>query len=142
LRPRHIAALALVLGLTVGGFVVARVLAARDARLGSEQRVEIAAAQIRGRIEVATSLTGSLSRFMSDEGATGVTNAQFTRDALRWLSPADLPAAAWAQEVGGSAARSTSGASGGRSWHPARGARPRRRPARTCRRRWSRGSRR
>jgi len=99
MRPRHIAAVAVVLGLTVAGCIVARVLAARDARHGSEQRVEIAAAQIRSRVEVATSLTGSLSRFMSDEGATGVTNAQFTRDALRWLSPADLPAAAWAQDV-------------------------------------------
>ena len=99
MRPRHLAVVALVLGLTVAGFIVARVDAARDARHGSERRVEIAAAQIRSRVEVATSLTGSLSRFMSDEAATGVTNAQFARDALRWLNPADLPAAAWAEQV-------------------------------------------
>jgi PAS domain S-box-containing protein len=100
LRPRHIAAVALVLGLTVAGFIVARVDAERDARHESERRVEIAAAQIRSRVEVATSLTESLSRFMVDEGARGVTSGQFTRNALRWLSPADLPAAAWAEEVG------------------------------------------
>jgi PAS domain S-box-containing protein len=100
LRPRHIAAVALVLGLTVAGFIVARVDAERDARHESERRVEIAGAQIRSRIEVATSLTESLSRFMLDEGARGVTSGQFTTNALRWLSPADLPAAAWAEEVG------------------------------------------
>ena len=66
----------------------------------------IAAALIRSRVEVATSLTESLRRFMSDEAAIGVTNGQFTKNALRWLSPADLPAAAWAEEVraGGRAA--------------------------------------
>ncbi len=99
MRPRHIAVVASVLGLTVAGFIVARVLAERDARHDSERRVEIAAAQIRSRVEVATSLTESLSRFMSDEGATGVTNDEFTRSALRWLSPTDLPAAAWAEDV-------------------------------------------
>src|SRR5262249_30176912 len=31
--------------------------------------------------------------------ATGVTNDQFAGNALRWLSPAGLPAAAWAEEV-------------------------------------------
>jgi PAS domain S-box-containing protein len=99
LRPRHIAAVALVLGLTIAGFVVARLLAERDARHESERRVAIAGAQIRSRVEAATSLTASLSRFMSGEGARGVTTDQFTRNALRWLSPADLPAAAWAEEV-------------------------------------------
>jgi PAS domain S-box-containing protein len=98
-RPRYIAAVALVLGLTVAGFIVARVLADQDARQQSERRVAIAGAQIRSRVEAATSLTASLSRFMLDEGATGVTNDQFTRNALRWLSPAGLPAVAWAQEV-------------------------------------------
>jgi PAS domain S-box-containing protein len=99
LRPRHIAAVALGLGLTVADFVVARVLAERDARHQSEGRVAIADAQILSRVEDATSLTASLSRFVSDESATGVTNHQFTRNALRWLSPPGLPAAAWAQEV-------------------------------------------
>ena len=99
MRPRHIAAVAVVLGLTVAGFIVARANAERDARRDSEQRAEIAAAQIRTRVAVATSLTESLRRFMLDEGATGVTNDEFTRNALRWLSPADLPAAAWAEQV-------------------------------------------
>jgi PAS domain S-box-containing protein len=100
LRPRHIAAVALVLGLTAAGSIVARVDAERDARHESERRVEIAGAQIRSRVEVATSLTESLSRFMVDEGARGVTSGQFTTNALRWLSPAGLPAAAWAEQVG------------------------------------------
>ena len=99
MRPRHIAAVALVLGLAIAGFVVARLDAERDARHGSEQRVGIAAAQIRSRVEAATSLTESLRRFMSDEGSTGVTNGEFARNAVRWLSPADLPAAAWAEAV-------------------------------------------
>jgi PAS domain S-box-containing protein len=99
LRPGHIAPVALVLGLAIAGFIVARVDADRDARHGSEQRVGIAAAQIRSRVEAATSLTESLRRFMSDEGATGVTNGAFMRTAVRWLSPGDLPAAAWAEEV-------------------------------------------
>jgi PAS domain S-box-containing protein len=90
---------ALVLGLTVAGFIVARALTERDARRDSEQRVQIAAAQIRSRVEVATSVTESLRRFVFDEGATGVTNDQFTKNVLRWLSPVDLPAAAWAEEV-------------------------------------------
>jgi PAS domain S-box-containing protein len=90
---------ALVLGLTVAGFIVARVLAERDVRHGSERRVEIAAAQIRSRVEAATSLTESLRRFLSDEGATGVTDDAFATNALRWLDPADLPGAAWVEEV-------------------------------------------
>jgi PAS domain S-box-containing protein len=102
LRPRHIAAVALVLGLTVAGCIVARVLAARDARHESERRVAIATAQIRTRVETAATLTGSLTRFMSDEGATGITNAELTRIASRWLSPAGVPAVAWAQEIRGS----------------------------------------
>jgi PAS domain S-box-containing protein len=90
---------ALVLALTVAGFILARANAERDARENSKHRVEVAAAQIRTRVAVATSLTESLRRFMLDEGATGVTNDEFTRNALRWLSPADLPAAAWAEEI-------------------------------------------
>jgi PAS domain S-box-containing protein len=91
---------ALILALTAMGFVVARALAARDARRDSERRAEVAAAQIRGRVEEATTLTESLRRSMQDEGGTGVTNDQFVRNALRWLSPAELPAAAWVEQVG------------------------------------------
>jgi PAS domain S-box-containing protein len=90
---------ALVLGLTVAGFVVSRELADRSARHNSERRVELAAAQVRIRLEEATSVTESLRRFMLAEGVTGVTNDEFAKNALRWLFPIDLPAAAWAEEV-------------------------------------------
>ena len=99
MRPRQIASVALVLALTVAGFIVARLLAERDARRDSEHRAEVAAAQIRGRIAQAASLTESLSRFMLDASGTGVTSDQFARNALRWLSPAGFPAAAWVERV-------------------------------------------
>ena len=95
MRARHIAAVALVLGLAVTAFVVSRALTQRDARHDSQHRVDIAAAQIRDRIEQATSLTGSLRSYMLDAGATGVTSDQFATNASRWLSPANFPAAAW-----------------------------------------------
>src|SRR3954454_31908 len=85
--------------MTVTAVIVARSLTDRDARRDSERRVEVAAAQIRDRIEQATSLTESLRLYMLDAGGTGVTSDQFTRNALRWLTPAELPAAAWAEQV-------------------------------------------
>ncbi|HEX6714818.1 MAG TPA: PAS domain S-box protein [Thermoleophilaceae bacterium] len=100
MRPRHIAGVVLVLGLTVAGFIVTRSLAARDARHESTERAEIAVAQMRSRVEGAASLTESLRRFMTNEGVRGVTNDEFAMNAVRWLSPADLPAAAWAEQVG------------------------------------------
>jgi hypothetical protein len=99
LRSRQIAPVALVLGLTVAGFVIARVLAEHGARRDSEHRAEVAAAQIRGRVAEAVSLTESLRLFMVNAGGTGVTSAQFKRNAFWWLSPADLPAAAWVEQV-------------------------------------------
>jgi PAS domain S-box-containing protein len=98
-RPRHIALVALVLGLTVAGFLVARQLAERDARRDSEHRAEVAATQIRDRVAQAASLTESLRRFMLNTSGTGVTSDQFARNALRWLSPADFAAAAWVEQV-------------------------------------------
>src|SRR5262249_24169353 len=83
LLPRHVAAVALVLGLTAAGFVLARALTERDARHDSQRRVELAAAQIHSRLDEATSLTESLRRFMLAEGVTGVTNDQFAKNALR-----------------------------------------------------------
>ena len=100
-RPRRIAPTALLLGLTVAGFIIALVLAEHDARRGAERRAEVATAQIAGRVAQAASLTESLRRFMVDAGGTGVTSAQFARNAFRWLSPAGLPAAAWVQRVPG-----------------------------------------
>ncbi len=99
MRSRHTLWVALVLAVTVGASAVAHAVAERDARLDSEHRVQAAAAQIRFRITEATSLTESLRRFMVDQGGTGVTNSQFRRAALRWLSPADLPTVAWAEQV-------------------------------------------
>ena len=99
LRPRQIAPVALFLALTVAGFVVARVLAERGVRHDAEQRAEVAAAQIRGRVVQAASLTESLRRFMLDASGTGVTSDEFARNALRWLSPARSPAAAWVEQV-------------------------------------------
>lgn len=89
----------LVLALTVAGVVVARALTQREVRRDSEHRVEIAAAQIQDRLAVATSLTDSLRRFMLDEASTGVSNREFASNSLRWLLPAGLTAAAWAEEV-------------------------------------------
>jgi PAS domain S-box-containing protein len=99
LRQRQIAPIALVLGLTVAGFVIARILAERGARRDAEHRAEVAAAQIGDRVAQAVSLTESLRRFMVDAGGTGVTAAQFSRNAFGWLSPAGFPAAAWVERV-------------------------------------------
>jgi PAS domain S-box-containing protein len=98
-RPRHIAPAALVLGLTVAGFLLAGLLAERAARRDSEHRAEVAAAQVRGRVEQGASLAESLRRFMLDTSGTGVTSDQFARNALRWLSPAGFAAAAWVEQV-------------------------------------------
>ena len=99
MRPRQIAPIVLVLGLTVAGFIVARVLADHGARRDAEHRAEVAAAQIRGRVAQAVSLTESLRRYMADAGGTGVTTAQFAQTAFWWLVPADFPAAAWVEQV-------------------------------------------
>ena len=99
MRPRQIALVALILAVAVAGFIVARMLAERDVQRDSERRAEVAAAQIHGRIAQAASLTESLRRFMLDAGGTGVTSDQFARNAFRWLSPADFPAAAWVEPV-------------------------------------------
>src|SRR5919106_5588100 len=99
MRLRQITPLALVLALTVAGFVVARVVTEGEARRDSEQRAELAAAQMGGRVEQAASLTESLSQFMLNASGTGVTSDQFARNALRWLSPAGFPAAAWVERV-------------------------------------------
>jgi PAS domain S-box-containing protein len=98
-RPRQIAPVALFLALTVAGFIIARVLAERNVRDDSEHRAEVAAAQIRSRVAQAASLTESLRRFMLDASGTGVTSDEFARNALRWLSPARFPAAAWVEQV-------------------------------------------
>ena len=99
MRPRQIAPVALILAVAVAGLIVARMLAERDVQRDSERRVEVALAQIHGRIAQAASLTESLRRFMVDAGGTGVTGYQFARNAFRWLGPADFRAAAWVEPV-------------------------------------------
>jgi PAS domain S-box-containing protein len=98
-RRRQIAPVALVLGLTVAGFIGAWELGERDARRDSEHRAEVAAAQIRGRVEQGASLAESLRRFMVGVRGPGVTSAGFVSNASRWLSPAGFPAAAWVEQV-------------------------------------------
>src|SRR5580765_6464129 len=102
LRPRQIALIALILGLTVAGFIIARAWAQHGAQRDAERRAEVATAQLSGRVAQAVSLTESLRRFMVDAGGTGVTSAQFSRNAFGWLSPAGFPAAAWVEQVPGS----------------------------------------
>jgi PAS domain S-box-containing protein len=89
----------LVLGLTIAGFFVARLLGERDARRESEHSAEVAAAQIRARVEQGASLAESLRRFMVGVPGSGVTSADFASNSARWLSPAGFPAAGWVEPV-------------------------------------------
>lgn len=99
MRPRQIAPIALVLALTVAGFITARVLTEHGARGDAQRNAEVAAARIRDRVGQAVSLTESLRRFMVDAGGTGVTSSEFTQNAFWWLSPGGFPAAAWVVQV-------------------------------------------
>src|SRR4051794_5406685 len=99
MRPRQIAPIALVLGLTVLAFVGARLLGERDARRDSDHRADVAAAQIRGRVEQGASLAEGLRRFMVSVAGSGVTSKEFEENSSRWLSPAGFPAAAWVEQV-------------------------------------------
>ena len=99
MRLRQIAPIALVIGLTVAGFIAARLLGERDARRDSEHRAEVAAAQIQERVEQGASLAESLRRFMMGGTGPGVTGQEFESNASRWLSPAGFPAAAWVEQV-------------------------------------------
>ena len=102
MRPRHIAPVALVLGLIVVAFVGTRLLGERDARQDSEHRAEVAAAQIRARVEQGSSLAESLSRFTVSVAGSPDASQEFASTASRWLSPAGFPAAAWIEQVPGS----------------------------------------
>ncbi|MDX6698610.1 MAG: hypothetical protein QOE65_2007 [Solirubrobacteraceae bacterium] len=99
MRRPQIATVVLILGLTLAGFFGARLLGQRDARRDSEKRAEVAAAQIRGRVEQGAALAESLRRFMVGVPGRGVTSEDFARNASRWLSPAGFPAAAWVEQV-------------------------------------------
>ncbi len=99
MRPRHIAPVALVLGVIVAAFLGTRLLGERDARQGSDHRAEVAAAQIRARVEQGSSLAESLSRFMVSIAGSPDASEEFASTASRWLSPAGFPAAAWIEQV-------------------------------------------
>jgi PAS domain S-box-containing protein len=98
-RPRQIATVALILVLTVAGFLGARLLGQRDARDGAERRADVAAARIGARLEQGASLAESLRRFMGGAAGSGIANRDFETNASRWLSPAGFPAAAWVERV-------------------------------------------
>jgi PAS domain S-box-containing protein len=96
---RQMAPVVLVLGLTGAGFLLALMLGKRDARRESEHLAEVAAAQVRGRVEQGVSLAESLRRFMVGVPGGGVTSDAFASNSSRWLSPAGFPAAAWVEPV-------------------------------------------
>src|SRR4051794_15848150 len=99
MRPRQIAPIALVLALTLAGFLGARMLGEQDARRDSQRRADVAAAQIRARVEEGASLTESLRRFMVGSTGSGATSDEFESNASRWLGPAGFPAAAWVEQI-------------------------------------------
>ena len=99
MRPRQIATVALVLALTVAAFFGTRLLDERDARLNSEYRAEVAAAQIRGRVEQGSFLAESLAQFMLSVAGSRDAGEEFESNASRWLNPAGFPAAAWVEQV-------------------------------------------
>ena len=97
--PRQVGPVVLVLLVTVAGFIGARLLGERDARREAEHRADVAAAQIRGRVQQGASLADSLRRLMVGVAGPGVTGKEFARNSARWLSPAGFPAAAWVEQV-------------------------------------------
>ena len=99
MRPRQVAVVVLVVALTVAAFFGARLFGERDARLNSEYRAEVAAAQIRGRVEQGSFLTESLAQFMLSVAGSQDAGEEFESNASRWLSPAGFPAAAWVEQV-------------------------------------------
>jgi PAS domain S-box-containing protein len=90
---------ALVIAATVAGIVGARLLGQRDARRESEQRAEVAAAQVGARVQQAASLLDGLRRYMVGVAGPGVTSRDFTGNTSRWLNPPGFPAAAWVEKV-------------------------------------------
>jgi PAS domain S-box-containing protein len=106
MRSRVIAPIALILGLTVAGFIAARVVTEHAARRDAEHRSESATSQILSRVAQAGLVTVSLQVFMDDARATGVTQEQFRQNAYLSLSSAGFfigliasTGAAWAEQV-------------------------------------------
>jgi PAS domain S-box-containing protein len=103
MRSRVIAPIALILGLTIAGFITARVVTEHAARRDSEHRAEFAAAQVFSRVTQGVALTASLSSLMDEARRTGVTSEQFHRNAFLLLSPSGFlspnTGAAWLERV-------------------------------------------
>jgi PAS domain S-box-containing protein len=102
MRLRQIAPVALVLGVTLAGFFGTSLLGERDARVSSEHRAEIAAAQIRGRVDQGSSLAEGMRRLMETLAGYQFPGAEFQNNASRWLIPAGFSAAAWVEQVAAS----------------------------------------
>jgi PAS domain S-box-containing protein len=96
MRVRQVTPVALVLAATIAGSFGAHLIEERDALRNSERSAEVAAAQIRDRVEEGSSLTESVAQYVS---TTDVTIQAFEINALQWLSPAGLPAAGWVEQV-------------------------------------------
>ncbi|HET6944550.1 MAG TPA: GAF domain-containing protein [Gaiellaceae bacterium] len=101
-RTRQLAAAIVVLALTVGGFFGARALGQRDARRDSQHRAELAATEVRDRVEQAANLTDGVRRFLAGPVGPGVSAEQFIDVGTRWLGPVGVPASAWIEQVSGS----------------------------------------
>ena len=99
MRARQIAPVALVLALTVAGFFGTRLFGERQARLNSEYQAAVAAAQIRGTVERGAFLAESFGQLMLSVVGRRDARQVFESNALRWLSPAGFPAAAWVEQV-------------------------------------------
>jgi PAS domain S-box-containing protein len=101
-RPRHIAIVALVLGLIVVAFLGTRLRGEDDARLDAQHRAEVAAAQIRARVDQGSSLAESLSQYTESVAGSPDASQEFESTVSQWLSPAGFPAAGWIEQVPGS----------------------------------------
>lgn len=99
MRLRQIAPVALVLGVTLAGFFGTSLLGERDARISSEHRAEVAAAQIRGRVDQGSSLAEGMRRLMETLSGYQFPGSEFQNNASRWLIPAGFSAAGWVEQV-------------------------------------------
>jgi hypothetical protein len=102
MRLRQIAPVALVLGVTLAGFFGTSLVGERDARVSSEHRAEVAAAQIRERVDQGSSLAEGMRRLMENLAVYQFPGAEFQNNASRWLIPAGFSAAAWVEQVAAS----------------------------------------
>jgi len=100
MRRRQIAPVALVLLVTVAGFIAARMLSERDDRRDSDRRAEGRGGRRSGpaspRLRRSRRVLGSSCRTPAGS-ASRATSSPGTR--LRWLSSAGFPAAAWVERI-------------------------------------------